>query len=300
MRVLIVGLILLLAFSVDGQVNVRVAVDTASMLIGDQVQLHVEATAAKGTVLKDPLWPPNTDTLEFLSLGKWEPLPSGTMMAKALFTVWDTGYHVIPKIGVPYQSEGLNDTAWTQNIVVQVLLPSDSLQLNDIKDIECEPATLQDYLPFLYALGTMVLVGFLVWYWRQPAKQKKQPPPVTPPLPHELALQKLAELEALKLWQRGEVKTYHSELTHIAREYLEGRFGIKALEETTQEILSQLHQQNLPADLRRLLEEILQTADMVKFAKAQPSAAFHERAFESVKIFIEQTKPVANAPAEGT
>jgi hypothetical protein len=292
LRVFLAALLLVPALSVAGQVQVRALVDSTSMLIGDQVHLKLEAKAARGISLADPYWPPNNDTLEFLSLGKWDTLSTGTLIYKAVFTMWDTGYQVLPPIGIPYSGNGLSDTAWTTALIMEVRLPTDSLKLNDIKDIVREPAVFADYLPYLYALGAIVLIGLIIWFWRHPVKVKKEVPPPPPPLPHEVALEQLAALAQKKLWQQGMVKEYHSELTHIVREYLEGRFDINALEETTEEILDQLRKRNLPSALRQRLEEILQTADMVKFAKAQPTAQFHEQAFESVKAFVEQTKPV--------
>ena len=289
MRVLIASLFLLISCSLAGQVQVRALVDSTTMLIGDQVQLKLEATAAAGIALADPLWPPNTDTLEFLSFGKWDTLGRGTLVCEAVFTVWDTGFQEVPPIGVPYSGNGLIDTAWTSNLIMEVRLPTDSLRLNDIKDIIREPAVFSDYLSYLYALGTIVLIGLILWFWRHPVRVKKEVPPPPPPPPHEVAMEQLAALAQKKLWQQGRVKEYHSELTHILREYLEGRFDINALEETTDEILDQLRKRNLPAALRQRLEEILQTADMVKFAKAKPAAQFHEKAFESVKAFVEQT-----------
>lgn len=294
-RVILSGFLVALALSLYGQVQVRALVDSTTMLIGDQVHLKLEAKAAGGISLADPFWPPNNDTLEFLSFGKWDTLGTGTLIYKAVFTLWDTGYQELPPIGVPYAGNGLADTVWTHSLVMEVRSPTDSLKLNDIKDIVQEPALFSDYLPYLYALGAIALLGLLLWLWRHPVKMKKEVPPPPPPLPHEVALEQLAALAKKQLWQQGKVKEYHSELTRIVREYLEGRFDINALEETTGEILDQLRKRKLPPALRQRLEEILQTADMVKFAKAQPAAQFHEEAFESVKDFVEQTKPVQTA-----
>lgn len=83
------------------------------------------------------------------------------------------------------------------------------------------------------------------WLYDLPDCQSKKAPEgrraEKPLLPHELALQKLVALQQQKLWQKGDVKPYQSELTFIIREYLENRFNIQALESTTDEIV-----QNLP------------------------------------------------------
>lgn len=298
MRVRLMCFMMVLFFSANGQVRVRALVDSTTMLIGDQVHLQLEVTPSAGVRVADPYWPPNNDTLEFLALSKWDTLSTGTLIYKAVFTLWDTGYQEVPPIGVPYSGNGISDTAWTERLIMEVLPPTDSLNLNDIKDIVREPALISDYLPYLLGVGVVILIALAIWFYRRPTKPKKEVPPPPPPKPHEVALEKLAQLKAQKLWQQGEVKGYHSELTYIVREYLEGRFGIKALEETTDEIQDQLRKRNLPAELQQQLERILETADLVKFAKAQPTAEFHEHAFQSVQAFVERTRPVEAPPTE--
>ena len=108
---------------------------------------------------------------------------------------------------------------------------------------------------------------------------------------HELALQQLEELEQQQMWQNGEVKGYHTALTYIVREYLENRYGIQALEQTTDEILAQLRVRDFDLALSQKLGDVLQTADLVKFAKAQPTAEFHAQAMTYARSFILETKP---------
>ena len=117
-------------------------------------------------------------------------------------------------------------------------------------------------------------------------------------MPHELALQQLETLKNQELLQKGDVKGYHSALTFIVREYLEKRYGILPLEQTTDEILAQLRKGDFDFSLSQKLGEVLQTADLVKFAKAQPTAEFHETAMATARAFILETKPAA--PVAGT
>ncbi len=119
------------------------------------------------------------------------------------------------------------------------------------------------------------------------------PVPVVPLSPHEWALRQLEVLQKQQMWQNGQVKGYHSALTHVVREYLEKRYGISALEQTTDEILAQLRRHGFDASLAQKLADVLQTADLVKFAKAQPTAEFHEQAMAYARSFILETMPAA-------
>ena len=102
-------------------------------------------------------------------------------------------------------------------------------------------------------------------------------------------------LEEKKLWQKGEVKEHYSILTAILREYLERRYGIKALEQTSDEILQQLSLQNLSPELLTDTEQLLSVADLIKFAKADPGVNLHEAAIERVRRFVKETMVMPDA-----
>ncbi|MEO6037440.1 MAG: hypothetical protein ABIQ93_03435, partial [Saprospiraceae bacterium] len=111
------------------------------------------------------------------------------------------------------------------------------------------------------------------------------------------ARKKLEVLARKKLWQSGQLKPYYAELTFILREYLQKRYGIPALESTTEETLAYLQQQDFPEALRQPLAETLLQADLVKFAKSMPPESFHEQALQQVQTLVETTREVS-APAE--
>jgi hypothetical protein len=72
-----------------------------------------------------------------------------------------------------------------------------------------------------------------------PGTQKEKEVPVDEKFllpPHVWALKELDKLNQKKLWQSGEVKSYYSELTDIARTYIELRYKIPAMEKTTDEL----------------------------------------------------------------
>ena len=107
---------------------------------------------------------------------------------------------------------------------------------------------------------------------------------------HETAMQKLSQLQQAELWQQGNIKEYQSQLTYIIREYLENRYEINALENTTAQIRKDLKKINLEENLQNDLQNILQVADLVKFAKAKPGASVHEEFMDKAKRFVLQTK----------
>lgn len=280
------------------QVSGKAVVDSTHMLIGDQMRLRIELSAPKDAVLE----PLNLTVMaadsvfEILAESKWDTLGTSgdklRLQKNLLFIAWDSGYHRLPAIPIAYKLGGRTDTFFTRDIPIQVDLPRVDTALADIKPILTEPVKLQDFIWYMVGVALLVLAIVLVLFLR---KRKKNvvvgPPPVVQLLPHELALQQLEALKQQQMWQSGAVKGYHSALTHIVREYLENRYGIQALEQTTDEILAQLRKRDFDLALAQKLGDVLQTADLVKFAKAQPTAEFHEQAMAYARAFILETKP---------
>ncbi|MDO8365392.1 MAG: hypothetical protein Q7T20_01260 [Saprospiraceae bacterium] len=148
-----------------------------------------------------------------------------------------------------------------------------------IRDIRREPKSWVDYL--LWVAGVLAVLLLILW-WLRKDQRKPQPmvvqsdPPPPPVSPSELALQQLSQLQKKQLWKNGQAKEHYAELSLILREYLETRYGIAALESTTDEIQKMLSATDFPAAFRPRLKELLQKTDLVKYAKSQPPEATHE------------------------
>src|SRR3546814_10686818 len=121
-------------------------------------------------------------------------------------------------------------------------------------------------------MGVFVAVGVL-WCFVKKRKKAPAPPPAEtlPDIPpHELALGKLQALRDRKLWQQGAVKPYHSELSDILRDFLERRYRIPAMEQTTDDIFAALAATDMPEGQKARLRQVLPLAALVKFARHQP------------------------------
>lgn len=162
-------------------------------------------------------------------------------------------------------------------------------EISPTKDFRPEPTSWLDYLHIILPAVGMILAAAAIYFFLK-FRKKKQPAPVVQVvemLPAELALRKLEALASKQLWQQGLLKNYYSELTFIFREYLEKQFQIPALESTSDEILKNLERsQQFSKEKLPALRQILQAADLAKFAKTDPPDALHERAFEQIRSFI--------------
>jgi hypothetical protein len=115
--------------------------------------------------------------------------------------------------------------------------------------------------------------------------------------PDILALAQLHELEERHVWQKGEIKAFYSEATEIVRRYVEGRYGVMALEMTTDEVLDQLASLKLSKDMMSEIRTFLADADLVKFAKVIPSFSDNERVIPVALDIVEKTRVVVHQPA---
>lgn len=127
------------------------------------------------------------------------------------------------------------------------------------------------------------LVVVVVWWARRP---KVEPPP---PPAHEIALKRLRELERSDLIGRRKVEPFFVAVTEIVRDYIEGAFGLRAPEQTTEEFLAGLATAREVARHREVLQPFLTAADEVKFARFDADETAMRRAFETAERFVRQT-----------
>ena len=116
---------------------------------------------------------------------------------------------------------------------------------------------------------------------------KRYGKPLDPP--HITAIAALIALKHKKLWQQGKVKEYHSVISDILRDYIEGRYTIGAPEMTTPEIINSLKGILTAKELSKV-EDMLSLSDLVKFAKWTPESEQNEEVLDNAYNFIEQTK----------
>ena len=80
-------------------------------------------------------------------------------------------------------------------------------------------------------------------------------------------------------------------MSRILRGYIEDQFNIPALETTTDELISMMKKRDFTAEVIHKAEDLLQTADLVKFAKVEPATPMHESLLVYAENIVEITKP---------
>ena len=277
------------------------SIERDSIMIGDQFQYRMGIHVPVGFIVA---WPQLTDTvsenIEIIDIQDIDTsYQENTFILNRQFTLtsFDSGYFEIPSYTFKFRHE--NDTvdfeSKTLPHYIQVFTPvvDTSQAFKAIKGPISEPYTLREALPWI-ALGLLIIViAFLIiWFIRKRKRNKPlftaKPKPELPP--HVIAFQMLEELRLAKVWQSGRLKDYYTRLTDITRNYIEGRFLIDAPEMTTDEILEQLKLKNINSEISEKLKSALQLADLVKFAKAKPTALENDLCLNHCVDFVKETK----------
>ncbi|MCM1310375.1 MAG: hypothetical protein NC301_05030 [Bacteroides sp.] len=156
------------------------------------------------------------------------------------------------------------------------------------------------YYWWAFLLGLLAIAGCVAAYilHRKGGLQKMLAKPEVIVPPYEKAIAELQNLKVRQLCEKGREKEYYTELTEILRQYLEGRFGINAMEMTTPQIKRAVYATVPEKSASTMMTEILEMADYVKFARMRPLPEDNVRAFNQAIQFVENTKPEPE-PIEG-
>lgn len=280
--------------------RVRARLDTTGMLIGDQIHYHLEAWVPGNS---EVVFPVLNDTLTWgVEVLEISPTDSQRLdhelmhyRNRYLITSFDSGFHFIPSLPVVVRYPSRTDTLFTQSLPLEVntLPPDTSVVLYDIKSPYGAPISLSELLPYIGAGIILALLGFLAVYYlrRRKKREKGEEQEIVPPeAAHIIAIRELRALEKDRLWQQGKVKEYHIRLTEILRNYLERRYGIPALEQTTGEIMDALDARSGISQISHEdLREILVLADLVKFARVIPEPDENRMVLTRAIRFVQDT-----------
>ncbi len=104
-------------------------------------------------------------------------------------------------------------------------------------------------------------------------------------------MQAILDLQSLR-GANLDVLPFYTELSAIVRKYLENRFNIKATGQTTREFLIASKQNPLlEGNDRQALSAFLISADLVKFARFEPSRDVCDKAITQAEQFVAATAP---------
>ena len=285
---------------------VSASIDSTVLMIGDQTDLHLQVTHDATEQVTLPVFGEQLqDGIEIVdkTIVDTLNLPDGRVQLNQYLTLtsFKDSLFAIEPIAV---ASG-EDTFWTEPMALNIVQPFEvdtTLAITDIKDIEKAPIWWWGIIRWvLLLIGAFLLIDLAFWFWRWWEKNHQpEAAPVNPDLlrpADEVALEKLDEIKAQKIWKDGKVKEYQTELTDVVREYIGRRFEVHSTEKTSDETLHEM-KPLIEKDLYTRLSKMLQLADLVKFAKWHTTPDENEQALTTAYDFVNETKLVNDENGE--
>lgn len=281
-------------------VTVDASIDSFQLFIGEQAKIKLEVSYDAGKRLK---LPPLTKTLmegveivdkqlpdtQYLNNGK-------RLLVTEIYTItsFDSALYTIP----PFEVTVDGKPYYSKELALKVLtIPVDTTKVDSFfgpKTIWDTPLTFKEWawliVLLLLVCGTAVLV---IYFINRYVKNKPiiRIVKVVPPLPaHVKALNEIERIKQEKLWEReNNPKQYYTELTDVLRTYMSDRYGFNAMEMTSDEIIAKLRSLQDKEALHELIT-LLETADLVKFAKHNPLMNENDMNLVNAIDFVNETK----------
>lgn len=286
-------------------VHVTAKVDKSGISIGDWITLHMEVSGPADLSVSWPSFSEAPKGLEIVRVEKPAMTKTDrntTTSMNVILTAFEEGKFAIPPQTIRYSTakESSQKTLETPPIEIAVrAIPVDTTK--DIKDIK-PPVNLRisfrEILPYLLGAAG---AGLLIWLASYLLKKRERGEKILPQAParppREIALEALRLLEAEKLWQQGREKEYHARISDILRTYIEQTFEMPAMEMTTNLILAAPTVKAFDPDMKRKLSEILERADLVKFAKFRPLPDEHQKSIDGAVWFVQNAQQGSSAEA---
>lgn len=272
---------------------VKAEIDTTSIRIGEQFQLKISVDETQNVIIPKI----QLKGLEIIDSTRIDTIKN-SLIRRYILTGFDSGAFYIPQQQIFVKNQAFLTDSLLINIATIAI---DTLKVKKfpIKSIKEEPYTFDDFRIYIYLiLAIIAIIGFWIyWFVIRKRKETEDAPTYRTLPPFEEAILRLNELDEKLLWQNNKIKEYYSELTEIVRGYIERELKVPALENTTDEVLAMIKDFKNADSIEtsketiKKLKDLLQEADLVKFAKSKPLAIEIEDDRRDAEFIIGNLKP---------
>ena len=280
---------------------VSATLDSTTLFIGDQTDLHLRAIGEVGEQVTMPVLDkeliPGVEIVDRTIVDTLS-LKDGRVQYDQYLTVTsfeDSLFYIAP---LPFVSG--DDTVWSDGLTLNVVQPFEmdttDMAITDIKGVYKAPIWWWGI--FRWVLLAVLLAGvgvagyYLITYLQNRKREEQGNDVITEPLrpAEEVALEKLDAIKEKKIWQQGQVKEYYTQLTDVVREYIARRFEVSSVEQTSDETLRDIRPLlSERKDLYDQLRKMLTLADLVKFAKWSTTPDENELSLRNAYTFVKET-----------
>ena len=275
------------------------SIDSTSIFVGEEITYKLEVHSDTLAQIKFP------ESESFVPMEVLKTYDSDTIVSNEKYIVskkygltnFDAASYILPKQKVVFGDTTLFSDS--KKIEVKLVEVDTSKQgLYDIKPIFItkKEYDLFKYIPYLILL---LIIVFLYVYRNKIFKGKKFQYEKSP---YQKAKDEINLISKSGYTAAEGAKEYYSKLSFIIRNFLEIKVFDHSLESTTDELLYELKRIKSSGKLKLTsstlnnLHQVLQTADLVKFAKYYPDEDIAKKDTEKVKITVDEINNILPEP----
>ncbi|MBI1870436.1 MAG: hypothetical protein HYS07_04495 [Chlamydiae bacterium] len=284
-------------------VHVDALMDKNKVFIGEEIHLTLALERPISSQVKPPAIEKYTQPFEIKDFHVSEKKLKGDRVRTILsytFLPFQTGKFNLGPILIEYIPQGAPE----EELKTQAL----SLEVKSLMNPKDENSDIRGAKPllllerhFLWLYLAIVIVAFLgvgVFFWIR--KKISHPLKVLSTSisllsPSEEALKRLEELAHSDAFREARIKEVYSQLSDILRHYLGRRFFLNILEMTTFECLKELKSKKLSSEVMNKIRDLLNEADLVKFAKYIPDRLELTLRLQQGIELVDVTKEISHA-----
>ena len=305
------NIVMLLVVVAVCRAHVEATIDSVQMVVGEQTCIHLSALVKNGQPvlfpqLKSGQMLGGVEVVETPKVDTVEASDGNLKVTQHIrVTAWDDSLYYIPGITVKVNGKAES----SKSLALKVLtVDVDTIHPNQFygpRDVQDNPFRWSEWSSLLWLTFLLVLLYVLCWLAlmrlrsKKPIVLKVRIRKIVPP--HQKALDGIEKLKkegtSLAGTQYGSeaadvegLKAYYSELTDILRVYMQERFGFNAMEMTSAEIIERIESSDEKDVKIEELRSLLETSDLVKFAKYTVDMSESDRNLMSAINFINETK----------
>ncbi len=285
--------------AVPAAITVEAQVDRSTITLGDPIVYTLTVRRDPQVQLLSPLTFPNNRDFEIAKTEDFLRKEDRKIVEgkKVTLTAFRLGEFVIDTVPVSAKKpDGTLQNLGSPRIYISVVSIQKGAPAADIRGIksviEIPLRFLRKYGVILAILGLIGTAALLIW------RRFKKGGPAEISLrevlsPEDQALRDLHALFDSTLLRQGRFKEYFFSLSEIMRVYFEKHYLIFAVEATTSEILRLLKQKEIGSGLLADIQDLLEMADLAKFAKWKPDAPEVTRLNQKAEAIIKKAAAAA-------
>ena len=291
-----------LSFNSNAQ-EIKASIDTTSIRIGEQITYNISVEADPNDLVVFP------EGQTFGPLEMVESFVADTnsvqdrlrLIKEYALTQFDSGSYTIPQQRIIINERSFLTDSFPV-VVNDVVVDTTKQKMFPIKPSVEVPAAFNISAWVWWLLAVLLLLavaGFLLF-----RRKKKRDAAAKRLPPYEQALFELKQLDDSHLLEQREIKEYYSQLSAAVRRYLDGEVYDHAMESTTNELVAYLETERDRGNLKlenttiARLKQILERADLAKFANSRPDVLTAKEDRSSVENVINDTKASIPEPSE--